>query len=124
MHQISKQNNSQVSIITIEWVVSIKTDRRTVNKKWESSAISPSVLTTSPPTNPAETQQKKKQKTKEKEKGKEVRLEIEKQSYLEEEKYIRRCRQKRKPKAEENQLYHSELIIDIMLILVGGSPSL
>jgi hypothetical protein len=31
---------------------------------------------------------------------------------------------KRKPKAEENQLYHSELIIDIMLILVGGSPSL
>jgi hypothetical protein len=66
----------------------------------------------------------KKQRTKEKEKGKEVRVEIEKQSYLEEEKYIRRCRQKRKPKAEENQLYHSELIIDIMLILVGGSPSL
>ncbi len=31
---------------------------------------------------------------------------------------------KGKPKAEENQLYHSELIIDIMLILVGGSPSL
>ncbi len=31
---------------------------------------------------------------------------------------------KRKPKAEENQLYHSELIIDNMLILVGGSPSL
>jgi len=31
---------------------------------------------------------------------------------------------KRKPKAEETQLYHSELIIDIMLILVGGSPLL